>query len=130
MRRLGLIAASTSLATALLATAASAQTATTHAPAAKPAAATAPAQDPRDPDGDHRASWDEYRTAMLANFTRLDANKDGVLESAELPQQPPPKPGQKLPRTEFESGLRASFDRLDANKDGYLADAEFPGGKK
>lgn len=129
MRRLGLIAASTSLATALLATAASAQTATTPSPATQPAA-TAPAQDPRDPDGDHRASWDEYRTAMLANFTRLDANKDGVLESAELPQQPPPKPGQKLPRTEFESGLRASFDRLDANKDGYLADAEFPGGKK
>lgn len=98
------------------------------APAAKPAAER---KDPRDLDGDHRASWDEYRKAMSDNFTRLDKNGDGVLESAELPQQPPPKPGQKLTRAQFESGLRASFDQLDKDKDGFLAGAEFPeAGKK
>lgn len=97
-------------------------------PAAKPAAER---KDPRDQDGDHRASWDEYRKAMSDNFTRLDKNGDGVLESAELPQQPAPQPGQKLTRAQFESGLRASFDQLDKDKDGFLAGAEFPeAGKK
>ncbi len=101
---------------------------TAPAPAAKPAAER---KDPRDSDGDHRASWDEYRKAMSHNFTRLDKNGDGMLESAELPQQPPPKPGQKLSRTQFEAGLRASFDHLDKDKDGFLAGEEFPeGGKK
>lgn len=114
------------LAAAAFCASAAAQTAA--APAAKPAAER---KDPRDVDGDHRASWDEYRKAMSDNFTRLDKNGDGVLESAELPQQPPPKPGQKLARAQFESGLRASFDHLDKNKDGFLAGDEFPeAGKK
>ncbi|HJR72861.1 MAG TPA: hypothetical protein VJ806_04405 [Luteimonas sp.] len=109
------------LAAAAFCTTALAQTA--PAPAAKPAAER---KDPRDLDGDHRASWDEYRKAMSDNFTRLDKNGDGVLESAELPQQPAPKPGQKLTRAQFEGGLRASFDHMDKDKDGFLAGAEFP----
>ncbi len=109
------------LAAAAFATVAVAQTA--PAPAAKPAAER---KDPRDLDGDHRASWDEYRKAMSDNFTRMDKNGDGVLESAELPQQPAPKPGQKLSRAQFESGLRPSFDHLDKDKDGFLAGDEFP----
>lgn len=91
--------------------------------ATKPAAER---KDPRDLDGDHRASWDEYRKAMGDNFTRMDKNGDGVLESAELPQQPAPKPGQTLSRAQFEGGLRASFDHMDKNKDGFLAGDEFP----
>ncbi len=109
------------LAAAAFCATAAAQTA--PAPAAKPAAER---KDPRDTDGDHRASWDEYRKAMSDNFTRLDKNGDGVLESAELPQQPAPKPGQKLSRAQFEGGLRASFDQMDKDKDGFLAGAEFP----
>ncbi|TWI00967.1 hypothetical protein IP90_02589 [Luteimonas cucumeris] len=133
MRKLVLVAASGLVAGAFVATAVSAQTTapqTGAAPAAKQDAATQPRKDPRDVDGDHRASWDEYRNAMADNFTRLDVNKDGVLESAELPQQPKPQPGQKLSRAQFDSQLRAGFDRLDTNKDGYLAGAEFPTAKK
>lgn len=129
MRKLSFIATLTFIATASLATSVWAQNASkpASAPAAKPAAAAQPARkDPRDLDGDHRASWDEYRKAMSDNFNRLDTNKDNVLESSELPQNPPPKPGQRLPRAEFEKNLRTSFDKLDANKDGYLAGAEFP----
>lgn len=134
MRKLSFIATLTFIATASLATsvwaqntAAPAAKPAAAAPAAKPAAAAQPARkDPRDLDGDHRASWDEYRKAMSENFDRLDKNKDSVLESSELPQNPPPKPGQRLPRAEFEKNLRTSFDKLDANKDGYLAGAEFP----
>ena len=117
----------TLLALAALAFAAGAFAQTNPAPAAKPAAER---KDPRDLDGDHRASWDEYRKAMSDNFTRMDKNGDGILESAELPQQPAPKPGQKLTRAQFEGGLRASFDHLDKDKDGFLAGDEFPAAKK
>ena len=106
-----------------------AQTPTTPAPAAKPAAAAEPRQDPRDANGDGRASWEEYRKAMGDNFVRLDKNKDNVLDSAELPPQSPPKPDQRVTREQFDKGLRASFDQHDANKDGFLAGAELPSKK-
>ncbi len=124
MRKISLIVTSALLASAFTA-AAWAQT--TAAPAAKPAAASAQERkDPRDLDGDHRASWAEYQKAMNDNFVRLDKNKDNMLESAELPQNPPPKPGQRLSREQFDKDLRAGFDNLDKNKDGYLAGDELP----
>lgn len=129
MRKFPLVVVSAA-ATAFIATVAWAQTPTAPAPAAKPAAAAEPRKDPRDADGDGRASWEEYRSAMGNNFMRLDKNKDNVLESAELPQQPPPQPGQRVTREQFDSGLRASFDQHDANKDGYLAGDELPSKKK
>lgn len=126
MRKFPLIVTSALFASAFV-TAAWAQTTAAPAPAAKPAAAPAQERkDPRDTDGDHRASWDEYRKAMSDNFVRLDKNKDNVLESAELPQNPPPKPGQRLSREQFDKDLRTGFDNLDKNKDGYLAGDELP----
>ena len=125
MRKFPLVFTATLLATAFAATA-WAQTAAKPAPAAKPAAAAQERKDPRDTDGDHRASWAEYQKAMSDNFVRLDKNKDNVLESAELPQNPPQKPGQRLSREQFDKDLRTGFDNLDTNKDGYLAGDELP----
>lgn len=126
MRKFPLIVTSALFASAFITTA-WAQTTAAPAPAAKPAAAPAQERkDPRDADGDHRASWDEYQKAMSDNFVRLDKNKDNVLESAELPQNPPPKPGQRLSRAQFDKDLRPGFDNLDKNKDGYLDGNELP----
>lgn len=126
MRKFSLIVTAALLASASVTTA-WAQTTAAPAPAAKPSAAPAQERkDPRDLDGDHRASWDEYQKAMNDNFMRLDKNKDNVLESAELPQNPPPKPGQRLSREQFDKDLRTGFDNLDKNKDGYLAGDELP----
>jgi len=100
-----------------------AQTTAPQAQPTQPVASEAGKQDPRDPDGDSRISWDEYRGTMAANFSRMDVNKNDVLESAEIPGQPA---GQQLARADFEGKMREGFDRQDANKDGYLAGAEVP----
>jgi hypothetical protein len=128
MRTIPFIVLAALVATAFVADA-WAQTAAPPAPATSPTASAQTRKDPRDLDHDQRLSWDEYRKSMLDNFARLDANKDDVLESAELPKQPPPKPGQKVARAEFESGLRGSFDHHDANKDGFLSGDELPSRK-
>lgn len=125
MRKFPIAVTAALLATAFVTTS-SAQTAAAPAQAAAKPAAAQERKDPRDLDGDRRASWDEYRKAMSDNFARLDKNKDNVLESAELPQNPPPKPGQRLSREQFDKDLRTGFDNLDTNKDGYLTGDELP----
>lgn len=100
-----------------------AQTATPQAQPMQPAATQTPKQDPHDPDGDNRISWDEYRATMMGNFARLDVNRNDVLESTEIPNQPA---GKQVARADFEAKMREGFDRRDADRDGYLAGAEVP----
>ncbi|HEY2157669.1 MAG TPA: EF-hand domain-containing protein [Isosphaeraceae bacterium] len=93
-----------------------------------------------DKNGDGKVSRDEF-TGRPAMFDRVDANKDGYLEAAEVkalvasatkqaaaPGAPQPgarimtmdKNGDgKVSREEY-SGPPALFDRLDSNSDGFL----------
>lgn len=61
----------------------------------------------KDKSGD--VSRQEYQEFMEASFTRLDANKNGVLERAELPA----------------SVTDEQFAVMDVNRDGKVTRAEF-----
>jgi Ca2+-binding EF-hand superfamily protein len=104
-----------------------------------------------DKNGDGKVSREEF-TGRPAMFERVDANKDGYLEAAEVkalvasaPKQAAaaPGPGQpgarimamdrngdgKVSREEF-AGAPAFFDRLDSNGDGFLVKDEAAAGPK
>jgi Ca2+-binding EF-hand superfamily protein len=94
--------------------------------AALPLVATAGAAGNRyfdvvDTDHDGRVSLDEYLERMTWAFRRMDANQDGVLETAE--QLAPNAPRTTL--AELRARLQAQFRRQDRNHDGGLDPAEF-----
>ncbi|HET6804940.1 MAG TPA: hypothetical protein VFH59_05785 [Frateuria sp.] len=74
-----------------------------------------------DQDGDGRIGPQEYVDYLSAGFRALDANRDGVLEAAELPAGP-----RRTPRTlaAFQADLRAQFRRMDRDGDGFLSARE------
>ncbi len=104
-----------------------------------------------DKNGDGKVSRDEF-TGRPAMFERVDANKDGFLEAAEVkalvasaskppsPAAVPSQPGArimamdkngdgKVSRAEY-TGAAALFDRLDANGDSFLDKEEAAEGPK
>ncbi|HTM82139.1 EF-hand domain-containing protein [Asticcacaulis sp.] len=46
-----------------------------------------------DTDKDGKVSFDEFSAPMKAHFARMDTNKDGFLDEAELKAPPPPPEG-------------------------------------
>lgn len=74
-----------------------------------------------DRDGDGRVGAREYVDYLGAGFRAMDANRDNVLDAAELPPGP-----RRTPRTlaGFRADLRAQFHRMDRNRDGYLDPGE------
>ncbi len=62
----------------------------------------------RDPMGDATVTWAQYKTRADMLWTRLDVNKDGVLNDADR-----------------EAKLAQMFDAIDANHDGSISKAEF-----
>ena len=68
-----------------------------------------------DGDGDGRVDEAEYLAYLAIGFAARDADRNGILEGAELP------PGAKpLARADNEARLRRQFARQDANRDGAL----------
>ena len=66
------------------------------------------AQGGPDPMGDGTVTWAEAKTRADAMWTRLDVNKDGVLNAADR-----------------EAKMMQVFDAFDANHDGNVSRAEF-----
>ncbi|MEO5492788.1 MAG: EF-hand domain-containing protein [Sphingomonas sp.] len=114
------------------------------------AAQTAPA--PQD-NADRTITRDEALAQADVRFDRMDANKDGKLDAAEMTARrqaamvspppadgaappPPPAPGGRMmarldangdgavDRSEFRAQAARRFDRVDANKDGQIDPAE------
>ena len=65
----------------------------------------------------------EVAARVQAHFARLDANRDGVLTSNEMPFQR----GQRAPAMRDPN---AAFDRIDANRDGTITRDEFARGRE
>ena len=62
----------------------------------------------RDPMGDATVTWADAKAKVDAMWTRLDVNKDGVLNQADR-----------------EAKMAEMFDMIDTNHDGSISKAEF-----
>jgi hypothetical protein len=69
-----------------------------------------------DVDGDHRVSLAEFQAWMGYAFERMDANRDGVVSTAELPGGR----GKAISLAEHRAALAERFAKQDRNHDGVL----------
>lgn len=94
-----------------------------------------------DANGDGVVTRDEYARARLANFSRLDRNKDGAVSKADFKRLARFKPqvadrldaliaamdtdkDGKVTRTEFAAAPMPLFNRADTNGDGKIDASE------
>lgn len=87
-----------------------------------------------DANGDGKVTLAEAQEAAKKHFAKLDDNKDGVLDRAELDGKGSRKFSRadanndgKITQTEALSGVKDWFTRKDTNKDGVLSGDELPG---
>lgn len=73
-----------------------------------------------DADADGRISMVEYQDWMSYAFDAMDADRDGVLTTAEQPGGR----GKPLTRDEHRARLAERFRRQDLNRDGWLSAKE------
>jgi hypothetical protein len=83
----------------------------------------------KDTDGDGHISREEHAAAALAAFDKLDANRDGVLTTAELAGGPDQKAGKSRPEERETTGggslaPTSTLNRADQNGDGQITRAE------
>ena len=69
-----------------------------------------------DSNGDGRVSEAEYLAYMSRSFQTMDINRDGVLETSELPGGR----GKPITLKEYQDNLRRQFHQLDRHHHGYL----------
>jgi Ca2+-binding EF-hand superfamily protein len=69
-----------------------------------------------DTDGDRRVSLPEFQAWMGYAFERMDANRDGVVSTAELPGGR----GKAISLAEHRAALAERFAKQDRNHDGVL----------
>lgn len=89
-----------------------------------------------DADHDGRISRDEFQAARAARFDKLDRNRDGFLDNADMPRlmrsgdrmqkfqamlnMADTDHDGRLSREEYVAAGARMFDLVDANRDGYL----------
>jgi hypothetical protein len=77
-----------------------------------------------DANGDNRISLSEYIAEVHVRFDKLDTNRDGVIDAAELYSTPEPRRAGRMRSGSMSVSPTMKLGQADQNSDGQISRAE------